>query len=120
MTVKENVAILKSYIRKAPNDNKERIAQIVNFYSHRKIRNIKTAQSMVDALAGEKYRRSPTAVISRYEVFVAKHGGAAEEAQALGEPPTSSQAASEKPRPTPPACLDAFASLYADAMKKRR
>ena len=64
--------------------------------------------------------KNPNAVLDRYEVFVAKHGGAAEEeAQASSEAPTSSQAASERPGPTPPTCLDAFVSLYANAVKKR-
>ncbi len=103
MTVEQNVAILRSKARRAPADNKDRIEKIVSLYSMRKIRDIRAAQLMVGALAGDEYRRNPNAVLNRYEVFVTKHGGAAEEeTQASSEPPTRSQAASERLGPTPP------------------
>ena len=103
MTVEQNVAILRSKARRAPADNKDRIEKIISLYSMRKIRDIRTAQIMVGALVGDEYRKNPNAVLDRYEVFVAKHGGAAEEeAQASSEAPTSSQGASERLGSTPP------------------
>ena len=117
MTVEQSVAILRSKARRAPADNKDRIEKITSLY---KIRDIRTAQFMVGALVGDEYRKNPNAVLDRYEVFVAKHGGAAEEeAQASSEAPASSQGASERLGSMPPTCLDAFVSLYANAVKKR-
>ena len=75
MTVEQNVAILRSKARRALAENKDWIEKIVSLYSMRKIRDIRTAQLMVGALAGDEYRRNLNAVLDRYEALVAKFEG---------------------------------------------
>ena len=65
MTVEQNVALLRSKARRAPADNKDRIEKITSLCSMRKIRDIRAAQLMVGALAGDECRKNPNAVLDR-------------------------------------------------------
>ena len=73
---------------------------------------------MVDVLAGDKYRRSPTAAINRYSVFVAKYGGVGkEQSSAVAvKPQEPSPCPQRKPR-RPPLASMFFMNLHSDAKR---
>ena len=53
MTFKQNVNELKSYITKAPVDNRDRIKQLIKLYEDRKISNFNTALNTTLALSSK-------------------------------------------------------------------
>ena len=74
MTFKQNVNELKSYITKAPVDNRDRIKQIIKLYEDRKISNFKTALNTTLTLSSKnKITISSGRPIKEYNKIINKY-----------------------------------------------